>query len=85
MSGCEDQSPTSGKIQRKLSLAIPFEWMGITSNQISDPCSRFQCYQPYLQLTCRGRPEFLLGDGLFFAQIANFLVLVSNFQGNPIL
>lgn len=85
MIGGESESPTSGKIKRELSEAIPLQRVGIARNQIGDTCSGFQSHQPQLQFTCRGRPELLLGDGLFFTQLTNFLVLVSNFQGNLIL
>ena len=85
MSGSEDQPPTAGQIKCKLSKAVPFEWVRVARNQISDTRRCFQRHQPHFQLACRGRPELFLGDGLFFAQLADFLVLVSNFQGTLIL
>lgn len=85
MSRSEDQSPTAGQIKCKLSKAVPFEGVRVARNQISDTRSCFQRHQPHFQLTRRGRPELFLGDGLLFAQLADFLVLVSNFQGIPIL
>ncbi len=66
MVGGENESPTSDKIKRELSEAIPLERVGIARNQIGDACSGFQSHQPQLQFTCTGRPELLLGDGLFF-------------------
>ncbi|AKJ69633.1 hypothetical protein ABW99_16885 [Pandoraea thiooxydans] len=85
MIGGENQSPATGKIKRELPETISLERMRIAGDQIGDTCSRFERRQPYLQLTCRGRSEFFLGDGLFFTQLADFLVLVPNFQGVLIL
>ena len=62
----EDQSPTSGKIKRELSEPVTLKRVGVASNQIGDTCRRFESHQPNLQLTRRGRPELLLGDGLLF-------------------
>ena len=85
MIGGENKSPPTRKIKRELSEALPLKRMGIACDQIGDTYSRVQRQQPHLQLTCRSRPELLLGDGLLFTQLADFLVLVSNLQGNPIL
>src|SRR5574338_261852 len=81
----EDQSPAAGKVKRKLPGTVSLERVRISSLEVRHPAGSFHIAQSATQLTCAGRPELLLGDGLSFAQITNSLVLKVNLQGPSIL
>ncbi|QXP84416.1 hypothetical protein KW115_01195 [Methylococcus sp. Mc7] len=77
------QPPAPGKFKRELAITVTFERVRIAGDQLSYPRGGFHLLKAQQQLTRTGRPELLLGDGLFLTQLADFLVPKLDIQIDP--
>ncbi len=64
-------------------MTISFQRMRVPRHKVRHSRRCIEVIQPGLQLTCRGRPEFFLGDGPFLAYLAQLFILEVNLQETP--